>query len=98
MTSTDIAPLATRPLVRVELADLVFTFNHLHCLRRPRARCYTGVWFRMPCAAELGPAEAALHEQRRKAICRLGSDVRRSDCGRRLDVEGHTFKLPGPWR
>src|SRR5690349_3690654 len=39
MTSTGLAPLAIRPLVHVELADLVFTLDHLHRLRRPEGEC-----------------------------------------------------------
>jgi hypothetical protein len=39
MASTGLAPLAICPLIQVELADLVFTLDYLHRLRRPESKC-----------------------------------------------------------
>src|SRR5215213_8055433 len=42
MTAADLAPLAVGPLIHVELADLVFTLDHLHRLRRPQSEGIDG--------------------------------------------------------
>src|SRR5215831_12818540 len=42
MTSANLAELAVGPLVHVELADLVFTLDHLYRLRRPQSECING--------------------------------------------------------